>query len=137
MTTQTASLNMDRYQELVYMLASLPSKNLDSLIESLTTLTANNPTVNIPLLITAGIGMTSESGEFLDIVKKLVFQGKTLESVKADLCKELGDVAWYWTNACNALGVSPNDILKANIEKLEARYKNYEFSVEASEERDE
>ena len=79
--------------------------------------------INVPLLLTAMIGMTSEAGEAQEIIKKVLFQGKPYsEETRQHLIKELGDVIWYWTNACNALQIDPNEVIAGNVSKLEARY---------------
>lgn len=76
-------------------------------------------------LITAALGLSAEAGEFGDLVKKCLFQGKDLNNeVKEHMVKELGDVMWYLAQGCMALGVTIEDVLKANIKKLEARYPN-------------
>lgn len=90
---------------------------------------------SVPLLLTASIGLASECGEFSEIVKKLVFQGKPFTGTEHyHMVRELGDVAWYLANACTALGVSFEDVIKENISKLEARYPNG-FEVVRSENR--
>ncbi len=76
-------------------------------------------------LITASLGLSAEAGEFGDLVKKCVFQGKELnDETKQHMVKELGDVMWYLSQGCIALGVSIEDVLQVNIEKLEKRYPN-------------
>jgi len=96
------------------------------------------PDVNVPLLITAAMGMCGEAGEFSEIVKKAVFHSKPFtEETLAHAVKELGDSAWYWINACRALGVDPNEVIAANVTKLEARYPGGKFSAEASDNRKE
>ena len=90
--------------------------------------------VNVPRLITAAFGLVSEGGEFTEVVKKVLFQGKELdEDNRTRLVKELGDVAWYWANACTALNVDPLDVLELNAEKLKARFPEGHFSAERSE----
>ena len=76
-------------------------------------------------LITAALGLSAEAGEFGDLVKKCLFQGKDLNAeVKEHMVKELGDVMWYVAQGCMSLGVTIEDILNANIKKLEQRYPN-------------
>jgi len=76
-------------------------------------------------LITAALGLSAEAGEFGDLVKKCLFQGKDLNAeVKEHMVKELGDVMWYVAQGCMSLGVTIEDILQANIKKLEQRYPN-------------
>ena len=88
------------------------------------------------MLLTSGIGLASEGGEFNEIVKKIFFQGKPLnEDNIYHMKRELGDIAWYWTNACNALGLDPNEVLAENVSKLEARYPGGKFDAHYSENR--
>lgn len=76
-------------------------------------------------LITAAFGLSAEAGEFGDLVKKCLFQGKELNKQNKELMiKELGDVMWYLAQGCMALGVTVDDVLQANIDKLEKRYPN-------------
>jgi hypothetical protein len=94
--------------------------------------------INVPLLLTGLIGMTSEAGEAQEIVKKVLFQGKAYtEDTRQHLIKELGDVIWYWTNACNALQVDPNEVIAMNVNKLQARYPGGKFDAVYSENRKE
>ena len=81
------------------------------------------------ILLNAVMGLCGESGEVIDHVKKHLCHGHALN--KEALVKELGDVAWYLAEAATALGVSLEDILKGNIEKLKRRYPEG-FSTEAS-----
>ena len=74
------------------------------------------------VLINSVMGLCGESGEAIDIVKKWLAQGHTLD--KEHLAKELGDIAWYLAEAATALDLSLGDILQANIDKLEKRYPN-------------
>lgn len=88
--------------------------------------------------MTAGTGLGSEGGEFQEIVKKIFFQGKPLnEDNIFHMKRELGDIAWYWANACNALGLDPNEVLAENVGKLEARYPGGKFDAHYSENRKE
>jgi NTP pyrophosphatase (non-canonical NTP hydrolase) len=86
-------------------------------------------------LITAALGLSAEAGEFGDLVKKCLFQGKELNKENKELMvKELGDVMWYLAQGCMALGVTIDEVLWANIDKLEKRYPNG-FEVARSENR--
>jgi NTP pyrophosphatase (non-canonical NTP hydrolase) len=85
----------------------------------------NQHAVSPQRLITAALGLSAEAGEFGDLVKKCLFQGKDLNAeVKEHMVKELGDVMWYVAQGCMSLGVTIEDILNANIKKLEQRYPN-------------
>jgi len=93
--------------------------------------------LNIPLLSTAAIGMGSEAGEFQEIVKKIIFQGKEYsEDTRFHMKRELGDVLWYVANAATAIGYTLDEIVEGNIAKLESRYPNG-FEVYRSENREE
>ena len=89
-------------------------------------------------LLTAALGMCAESGEFTEIVKKIVFQGKP---VNADnlyhMKRELGDIMWYVAQACMTLDTTIDEIIEMNVEKLEKRYPGGEFDVHYSENRKE
>ena len=88
------------------------------------------------LAVSGAVGMSSEAGEFAEIIKKCVFQGKEMtDDIKKHLASELGDVAWYWINSCRALGVDPNEVIGNNVEKLKARYPGGEFNAFSSENR--
>lgn len=110
------------YAGFVDSVTSQDSKELESLIERLRELEASN-NINVARLMTGAIGLSGETGEFSDLVKKVFFHRKELDSdVEMKLKKELGDIAWYWVNACTALGVNPQEAIRKNIEKLESRY---------------
>lgn len=129
-------IDLKKYAEFVLAVCSKDSKDLDSFIERLLTLKNERPDINIPLLLTGGIGLGSEAGEFEEIVKKIAFQGKPLNDENIfHLKRELGDIIWYWTNACNALGIDPNEVIAENVKKLEARYPGGSFDVYHSENR--
>jgi NTP pyrophosphatase (non-canonical NTP hydrolase) len=132
MTTQ---IDLNKYADFVLSVCSDQSKDLTALIEHLKELDANT-NVNLALLMTASTGLGSEGGEFQEIVKKILFQGKPLnEESIYHMKRELGDIAWYWANACNALGLDPNLVLAENVNKLESRYPGGKFDAHYSENR--
>ena len=89
-------------------------------------------------LLTAAVGMSAEAGEFTEVVKKIVFQGKPVnEDNLFHLKRELGDIMWYVAQACIGLNISINDVLDMNVEKLSARYPEGTFDVHYSENRKE
>jgi NTP pyrophosphatase (non-canonical NTP hydrolase) len=95
-----------------------------------------SPVFNPALLLTASTGLGSESGEFQEIVKKVFFQGKPMDDETLFHAKrELGDIIWYWTNACTALGLDPNEVIEENVNKLQSRYPGGQFDVHHSEHR--
>jgi NTP pyrophosphatase (non-canonical NTP hydrolase) len=92
--------------------------------------------VNMALLLTAAIGLAAEGGEFCEIPKKVAFQGKPLDQDTIfHMKRELGDVMWYWINACRALDLDPNEVIAENVRKLEARYPGGSFDAYYSENR--
>src|SRR5574343_243201 len=118
----TQQIDLEKYQEFVQGLTSKESNNLEDLIIRLQQLQQEN-IVNPSLLLTGALGLSSESGELVEIVKKVLFQGKPLtEDTKFHLKRELGDIIWYWINACRALSLYPNDVIQENVNKLSARY---------------
>jgi NTP pyrophosphatase (non-canonical NTP hydrolase) len=128
-------IDLNRYRDFVQEVTSDSSNDLEVLVNRLREL---NQTVNISLLLTGGIGLASEGGEFDEIIKKCVFQGKPLnEETIFHMKRELGDIAWYWVNACRAIGVDPNEVIAENVRKLEARYPGGQFDVYYSENRKE
>ena len=87
-------------------------------------------------LLTAAVGICAEGGEFTEIVKKMVFQGKPWnEDNKYHMKRELGDIMWYMAQACIALDVTFEELVEMNVEKLEARYPGGSFDVHYSENR--
>ena len=132
------TINLSKYADFVLTVASQESKDLTSFMDRLDDLDGNysGPSINVPLLLTSAIGLGSEGGEFMEIVKKIFFQGKPLNEENIfHLKRELGDIMWYWTNACNALGLDPNEVIAENVTKLEARYPGGVFDVTYSENR--
>jgi NTP pyrophosphatase (non-canonical NTP hydrolase) len=102
------------------------------------TVCTHGPDINVPLLMTACFGLAAEAGEFIEVPKKIIFQGKPLdEAAVFHMKRELGDVMWYWINACRALNIDPNDVIDENIRKLESRYPGGTFDAHYSENRKE
>jgi len=92
---------------------------------------------NIERLLTAGVGINAEGGEFLEIVKKMVFQGKSWnDETRTHLIKELGDTLWYVAQACIALNISFDEVIQTNIDKLMKRYPAGYFDAYYSENRE-
>ena len=125
-------IDFKRYEEFVDAVTSNSSKDFVSLADRLGELDREG--ANIERLTTAGVGLAAESGEFLEIVKKMVFQGKHWNADNREhLIIELGDIMWYVAQACMALDVSFDDVIRGNVRKLEKRYPGGSFSVEKSE----
>jgi len=126
-------VDLNKYKDFVKEVTSNESNDLEALTARLTEL---NKTVNIALLMTGATGLASEGGEFAEIVKKCVFQGKPMDGDTIFHAKrELGDIIWYWVNSCRALGIDPNSVIEENVNKLESRYPGGEFDVHFSENR--
>jgi NTP pyrophosphatase (non-canonical NTP hydrolase) len=129
------NIDLNKYAEFVLAICSKQSKDSEEFVEHIRKL-HNTTNVNIPLLLTSGIGLASEGGEFNEIVKKIFFQGKPLDEDNIfHMKRELGDIMWYWMNACNALGLDPNAVIAENVKKLEARYPGGSFDAHYSENR--
>lgn len=127
------TVDINRYRDFVQAVTSNPSNDLEVMIARLREL---NEVVNISLLMTGAIGVASEGGEFAEIVKKCVFQGKPMDSETVfHIKRELGDIAWYFVNACRAIGEDPSAVIEENVRKLEARYPGGSFDVHYSENR--
>ena len=130
----TNNVDFDKYSHFVDAVTSDCSKDFVSLADRLGELDREG--ANIERLTTAGVGLAAESGEFLEIVKKMVFQGKPwTPDNREHLIIELGDVMWYVAQACMALDVSFDDVVRGNVKKLEKRYPGGSFDVEKSENR--
>ena len=130
-------MELEEYRQFVDSITSKESKSYPVFLHRLEELEISETNnINIPRLITAAFGLVSEGGEFTEQVKKILFQGKPLnEEVRTRLIKELGDVAWYWANACTALDADPNEVLQINADKLKARFPEGHFDAERSENR--
>ncbi len=130
------NVDLNKYKEFVQGVTSQQSNETEALCNQLQSLEQNG--ANMALLLTGSIGIASEGGEFSEIVKKCIFQGKPLdEDTIFHIKRELGDIIWYWTNSCRALGLDPNDVIAENVNKLKARYPGGEFDVHYSENRKE
>ena len=128
-------INFNKYQEFVDAVTSDASKDFLALTERMVDLDEKG--ANIERLLTAGVGMNAEAGEFLEIIKKMVFQGKPWnQDNKEHLIIELGDVMWYIAQACIALEVSLDEVVSQNVDKLMKRYPGGNFDVYYSENRD-
>ena len=127
-------INFERYTEFVDAVTSDASKDFVSLADRMVELDEKG--ANIERLLTAAVGINAEGGEFMEIVKKMVFQGKPWnEDNREHLIIELGDVMWYVAQACMALDVSFDDVIAGNVKKLGKRYPEGTFDVYFSENR--
>jgi NTP pyrophosphatase (non-canonical NTP hydrolase) len=126
------------YKEFVRGLLSEESKNFEAMVARLQALHTKHSNINIPALLTAADGMAAEAGEFMEIVKKIQWQGKELtEENRYHLMRELGDILFYVMVACIALDHEMQELIDENVEKLESRYPGGKFEVHHSENRKE
>ena len=124
------------YTDFVTKVTSDSSIDLDTLKKSFDDIEANS-SIKTPRLLTAALGLGSETGEFVEIVKKMFLQGKPpSEDNIFHMKRELGDIMWYWVTACAALDLDPYEVINENQEKLAARY-GEKFEVGRSEVRKE
>jgi len=130
-------IDLNKYQDFVREVTSAESNYPDKLTQRIADINTNT-TINPSLLLTAAMGLAAETGEFAEIPKKMLFQGKPVNEENIfHMKRELGDIMWYWINACRALNLDPNDVLEENIKKLESRYPGGNFNAHYSENRQE
>ena len=124
----------ETYCDFVTKVTSDPSLDIEALKSSLQSI-HDESDIDVPRLMTAALGLSSEGGEFVEIVKKMFLQGKPAnEDNIFHMKRELGDIMWYWATACMALKLDPYEVIKENQDKLEARY-GEKFEVDRSEHR--
>jgi NTP pyrophosphatase (non-canonical NTP hydrolase) len=130
------TIDLNKYIEFVDNTTSKCSKDYDSFIGRLAELDTQK--FHTERMLTAAVGMSAEAGEFTEVVKKMIFQGKPVnEENLFHLKRELGDIMWYVSQACLGLGVTLEEVIQMNFEKLSARYPEGAFSIERSENRKE
>lgn len=128
-------IDLNRYQDFVREVTSAESNHPDILIEKIRAINESTD-INPSLLLTAAIGLAAETGEFAEIPKKMLFQGKPVNEENIfHMKRELGDIMWYWINACRALNLDPNDVIAENVNKLQSRYPGGTFDAHYSENR--
>jgi len=135
-----SNIDLNKYKDFVEAVTSKASNDLTSFMNRCDELDGNDggPSINVPLLLTACLGLAAEGGEFIEVPKKMFFQGKPLTEAEVfHLKRELGDVMWYWINACRALNLDPNEVIDENVRKLESRYPGGTFDAHYSENRKE
>ena len=94
-------MTVNEYQELAMKVVSEEADNRD-------------------ILINGTMGICSEAGEAINIVKKYLTKAAPLDRSK--LVEELGDVAWYIAEVATALGLDLEDVFARNIGKLKMRH---------------
>lgn len=133
----TKQIDLNKYKDFVEKVTSSESNDTTALINRLQELDELD-NINPALLLTAAIGLAAEGGEFAELPKKIVFQGKPFtEEIRRHMMLELSDIGWYWINACRALNLDPNEVIAANVNKLKVRYPGGSFDPYYSENRKE
>ena len=131
------TVDTNKYLDFVTEVTSLPSTDLAALLSRVTELDIQQD-ADVPRLLTAALGLTAESGEFTEVVKKIILQGKPYNEENIfHMKRELGDICWYLAQACMALDTTFDEIIEMNVDKLKARYPGGEFDVHKSENRKE
>jgi len=131
------TVDTEKYVQFVEGVTSNESLHYASLISRMNNLELEDD-CNVPQLLTAALGLTAESGEFTEVVKKIILQGKPYNKDNVfHMKRELGDICWYIAQACMALDTSFDEIIEMNVDKLKARYPGGEFDVSKSENRKE
>jgi len=131
----TKQIDSDKYVDFVRQTTSPESLDYAALLTRMNKLELEDE-CNVSQLITAAFGLSAEAGEFTEVVKKIILQGKPYSEENVfHLKRELGDICWYMAQACMALDTNFNEILDMNVEKLSARYPEGAFDVYQSENR--
>ena len=131
------TVDTEKYIEFVKGVTSDPSLDYAAFLTRTNSLELQED-CNVTQLLTAALGLTAESGEFTEVVKKIIFQGKPYnEDNVFHMKRELGDICWYLAQACMALDTTFDEIIEMNVEKLESRYPGGSFDVHYSENRKE
>ena len=129
------TVDTEKYLEFVDGVTSDPSRDFAMLLKRMTELEVEQD-CDIPHLLTAALGLTAEAGEFTEVVKKIILQGKPYNEENIfHLKRELGDICWYIAQACMALDTTFDEVIEMNVDKLKARYPGGEFDVHHSENR--
>ena len=131
------TVDTNKYLDFVTEVTSLPSTDLAALLSRITELDIEQD-ADVPRLLTAALGLTAEAGEFTEVVKKIILQGKPYNEENIfHMKRELGDICWYLAQACMALDTTFDEIIEMNVDKLKARYPGGEFDVHKSDNRKE
>lgn len=132
----TKTIDFEKYSNFVNAVTSDESRDFIAFSDRIVSLDENG--ANIERLLTGAVGINSEGGEIMEIVKKLVFQGKKWDDETVyHLKRELGDVMWYVVQCLVALETDISEIIEMNVEKLKKRYPGGEFDPFYSEHREE
>ena len=127
----------EKYLDFVHDVTSAESLDYAALLTRMNKLELEDD-CNLSQLLTAALGLGAESGEFTEVVKKIILQGKPYnEDNVFHMKRELGDICWYIAQACMALDTTFDEIIEMNVDKLKKRYPGGEFNVHQSENRKE
>ena len=130
-------VDTEKYLDFVHDVTSAESLDYAALLTRMNKLELEDD-CNLSQLLTAALGLTAESGEFSEVVKKIILQGKPYnEDNVFHMKRELGDICWYIAQACMALDTTFDEIIEMNVDKLKKRYPGGEFNVHQSENRKE
>jgi len=130
-----SNIDLNKYKDFVQEVTSDASNDIHVMYKHMNEIQEETG-VNMATLLTGAVGISAEGGEFMEIVKKCIFQGKPMsEETQFHAKRELGDIMWYWVNSCRALNIDPNDVIAENVRKLEARYPGGSFDPFYSENR--
>ena len=130
----TKQIDFQRYAEFVDAVTSDESKDFVALSDRLVALDSKG--INIERLLTGAVGLSAEAGELMEIVKKLIFQGKAVnDETIFHMKRELGDVMWYVMQVLMALDTPLEEVVAMNVEKLQKRYPGGTFDPYYSENR--
>ena len=131
------TVDTEKYIDFVAGVTSPASSNYADLLRRINLLEIEDD-ADVPRLLTAALGLTAEAGEFTEVVKKIILQGKPYnEDNVFHMKRELGDICWYIAQACMALDTTFDEVIEMNVEKLQARYPGGSFDVHKSENRKE
>ena len=131
------AVDTEKYLDFVAGVTSPASSDLPQLLSRMTELDVTDD-ADIPRLLTAALGLSAEAGEFTEVVKKIILQGKPYnEDNVFHMKRELGDICWYLAQACMALDTTFDEVIEMNVDKLKERYPGGEFDVHKSENRKE
>ena len=131
------TVDTEKYLDFVHDVTSTESLDYAALLTRMNKLELEDD-CNLPQLLTAALGLTAESGEFSEVVKKIILQGKPYnEDNVFHMKRELGDICWDIAQACMALDTTFDEIIEMNVDKLKKRYPGGEFNVHQSENRKE
>ena len=131
----TKRIDFEKYSKFVDAVTSDESRDFVAFSDRVVSLDEKG--ANIERLLTGAVGINAEGGEVMEIVKKLLFQGKPWnDETIYHLKRELGDVMWYVMQCLIALDTDMDEIVEMNIEKLKKRYPGGEFDAYYSENRE-